>query len=126
VQVELVRRDPQDIAVRSCQQDAVVVLVAVPRGRATLEEPAQPRDEGVHAPRRTRRWGLGPELVDDLLDRNDLVGMQEQQREKRALLPAPERKLASLAIDLQGAENPEVHAVPIVRTANLAPAPPQR
>jgi len=40
VQVELSRRDPQQVAVRTRQQYAVVVRLSIPRRRLALEHPA--------------------------------------------------------------------------------------
>ncbi len=67
----------------------------------------------MHALRRTRRRRLGPERVDNLVDGDDLVRVQQQQREQRALLSASERQLTALVLDLQWAENPEIHSSPI-------------
>src|SRR5215210_7437161 len=113
VQIELPRRDPQQIAVRPRQQDAVVALVSVSRRRLALEQPAQPRDERVNALGRTRRRRFGPELVDDLLDRNDLVRAQQEQRQQSALLAPAERQGAFPVVHLERAEYPEVHGAPL-------------
>ena len=125
VQIELAWRNPQQVAVPSRQQDAVVGVAAVPRHGLVFEQPAQPRDQRVDAPRRTRRRRLGPQRVDDLLDGNDLVRAQEQEREECAPLPPSERQLTAIASDLQRPENPELHSSPIGRTTNLAPRLPR-
>jgi hypothetical protein len=58
---------------------------------------------------RGRRRLLAPQLVDQALGRQSLVGMQEQQRQHSALLGAAEREHLSLVAGLQRAEDPEVH-----------------
>jgi hypothetical protein len=58
---------------------------------------------------RRRRRLLAPQLVDQALGGEPLVGMQEQQRQHGTLLGATEREHLSLVAGLQRAEDPEVH-----------------
>jgi hypothetical protein len=58
---------------------------------------------------RGRGWALPPELVDDAVDRDDLVSVQEEEREESALTPAAEReRLASLIDRLERPKEPEL------------------
>jgi len=98
--------------VGSRQDDAVVARVAVACGRLTVERPSQPRDERLHALRSARGRGFAPQLIDDLVDRHDLVGVQQEQREQSALLPTAERKRAVAVMHLERSEYAEVHPGP--------------
>ena len=52
---------------------------------------------------------LTPELVDDAVRRHDLICVQEQEREHRALLRAAESQRPSAVPCLEWTENPEFH-----------------
>ena len=54
--------------------------------RAVAELLAQPRDVDLELLRGRRRRRLAPQLVDQPIGRDDLVGVQQQDREQRALL----------------------------------------
>ena len=54
------------------------------------------------------------------LDRNDLVGAQQEQRQQSTLLAAPERQHAAPVVHLERAEYPEVHRAPLSFCANRA------
>ena len=57
-----------------------------------------------------RRLLLTPERVDQPVDRHDLVPVQEEHREDELLLPAAElERVALVVVDLERAEQPEVH-----------------
>jgi hypothetical protein len=60
---------------------------------------------------RGRGRPLAPQVVDQAVDRDDVVGVQEQDREERAPLRAPERKRLAVAPDLEGSEHSEVEPV---------------
>ena len=124
MKVELAGRDRQHVAVRTGQEDAVLASLYVWAGGLVLEPRAQLRDERVNALRRARRRVGGPELVDDLVDRDDLVRAQQEQGEQGALLMPPERKAFTSVLDLERSENPEIHAVPLSSPLNLAPRQP--
>ena len=54
-----------------------------------------------------------PELLDDLFDRDDLVCVQQEQCEERALLaPTKRHKTTAVVMNLQRPENAEVHRPP--------------
>ena len=77
--VQLGRVDPQDIAGRAGDEPALAELLAQ-RGDIHLD---------ALGDRRGRR--LAPQLVDQLLARDDLVGVEQQDREQRALLVPTQR-----------------------------------
>jgi hypothetical protein len=56
---------------------------------AVIERFAKTRNRPLQRLQRGRRRPLAPELVDQLVSRNGLIGMQHQDREQRTLfLPA--------------------------------------
>jgi hypothetical protein len=57
---------------------------------------------------------LAPDTLDQPVDRHRLVGVQQQDRQHRALLLAAERQRATVHADVQRTQNPVVHA-PSVR-----------
>ena len=78
--VDRVRRDAEHVA-----------------GRTGLEElgaehPAQPRDAVLDVGRRRARRRIAPQLLDQRVDRDDLVGVDQQERQQRPLLGAAERQ----------------------------------
>ncbi len=79
--------------------------------RVAAERLAELRD--VHLNR--GRGGLGrllaPELVDQALTRDGLVRVQEQKAEEAALLGACDLEAVAVVLDLEGAEDPEVHVL---------------
>jgi hypothetical protein len=59
---------------------------------------------------------LPPELVDELGDRDDAAGVEEQHAQERAGLGSAERQRALPLANLERSEDPELHAAPSVRT----------
>jgi hypothetical protein len=57
-----------------------------------------------------RRRRLPPQLVDQPLRRNDIVGVQQQDREQRTLLAPAEREQAILFGHLQRPKKPKIHS----------------
>jgi hypothetical protein len=57
--------------------------------------PWQLGDVHLDALRRFRRRVLAPQLVDQAVDRDDLVRVHQQRRKERALLCRPERDRAA-------------------------------
>jgi hypothetical protein len=78
----------------------------------------------VNALRRARRRLRTPEVVDDLVDRYDLVRAQQEQGQKGALLMPAEREALTSVFDLEPTEDAEIHAVPPSFASNLAPRQP--
>jgi hypothetical protein len=58
-------------------------------------------------PRGSRRRRLSPELVDQLVGRDDLVGMEKEDRQQRTLLTTAELYPPTLVRDLERAKNPK-------------------
>ncbi len=106
------------------QEDAVLTLLYALAGGLVLEPPAQLRDERVNALRRARRRLGAPEVVDDRVDRDDLVRAQQQQGEQGALLMPAEREALTSVLDLERTENAEIHAVTSLFASKLAPLQP--
>ena len=69
----------------------------------------QPRDMGLQGLGGRRGRTLSPQLVDQPLRAQRLVGMQQQQREQGALLAPAERHHATVVEDLEGPEDAEIH-----------------
>jgi hypothetical protein len=67
---------------------------------------AQHRDGGLHLRARRRRRADAPDAVDQRLQRDDLIGAQQQQREHH-LLPARGHRDRLVAAHLQRAEDAE-------------------
>ena len=68
---------------------------------------AELRDEDLHHLLRALGRLVAPEVVDELSDRHDAAGVQEQQREQRLLLPAAQLN----ARHVERLEDPELHVV---------------
>ena len=97
-EIELVRFDRNQIAGRPGQQDPL------------RQQLAQARD--VHLQRRHGRLGrlIAPELVDQTLARDDPICAQQQERQHRPLLRAPQRERPITPLHLERAEQPVLHA----------------
>jgi hypothetical protein len=90
--VELRRVEAEHVARRAGDEPAVAELAA------------QARDVHLDALGDRRRRRLAPDLVDQPLRRDHVVGVQEQHREQRALLGPAERERATAVGHLQRAE----------------------
>src|SRR5262245_23163940 len=97
VDVELVALDMEHVSGRA------------PRQPPVAERLAQARHVGVERVSRCRRRTLSPQAVDQAIARDDVVGMQQQDREHGPLLRPAERQLVSVAPDDDGAENRKLH-----------------
>ena len=66
--------------------------------------------------RRVRRFrrALPPERVDAIVGGDDLVSVQQQEREERAVLPSRRGQIDAVGLHLEPAQQPELHFVPIV------------
>ncbi len=69
----------------------------------------QPRHVDLDALRDRRRRRLAPDLVDQPVGRDDLVGVQQQDREQGTLARAAERQRAAVRVGLHRSEQPELH-----------------
>ena len=74
------------------------------------ERLAQPRDMDLHGLGRRGRRLLAPELLDQPVGAERLVGVQHEHGEQRALLAPSERDFAALVEDLERSEDAEVHS----------------
>ena len=99
VEVELARLHVEQVAIRLGHQP----------GGALSKSLAQPRHLDLEAlPWRGGRV-LAPELVDQLVGRDGLVGMDQQDREQRTLPAVDDRDRPPGLFDLERAEDPEIH-----------------
>ena len=71
---------------------------------------------------RARRDGLGPDRLDERLDRDHPAGVEEQPREERARLPGRKRHVGARVVDdLERAEQAELrHPTGIIRACGTA------
>jgi hypothetical protein len=122
MQVELAVGDRQDVAMGTGQKNPVLTWIYA--CGIVLEPPAEFRDERVNALRRARRRFGAPEVLDDLVDRYDVVRTQQEKREQGALLMPPEREALTPVLDLERTENAEVQAATPLFASNLAPLQP--
>ncbi len=98
--VELLRVDPDDVAGRDGREER----------RAGAERLAQPRDARLQR-RSALVWSLPrPELLDQPVGGDDLVRMEEQEREQATLPRAGQRERDAVVENLQRAEDPELQA----------------
>ena len=102
--VELVALDAQQVAGRLGDEPAVPEHAADP-GHGHLEALGQRRGRLVP-----------PELVGEPIGGHHTVGVQQEDREQRALPGSAERERAIVIADLQRAEKPEIHALGCDRT----------
>jgi len=122
MEVELAVGDRQDVAMGTGQKDPVLTWIYA-RG-IVLEPSAQLRDERVNVLRRVRRRFGAPEVLDDLVDRHDDVGTQQEKREQGPLLMPAEREALAPVLDFERTENAEIHAATPLFASNLAPLQP--
>ena len=104
VQVEPVLRDPQLVARRAGHEDAVAVA-----GRGRLEHPPEPRDRHREGLQRVAPPRAGPELLDQPFAGHRLAGVQQQQRQQRPLLDAPDGELPAADPRLERPQDAEFH-----------------
>ena len=67
------------------------------------------RDVHLDGRGRGLRWCAAPDLVDQAIARDGLVGVEQQEGEQRALLRAPELQHPALHLDLERSEDAEFH-----------------
>jgi hypothetical protein len=105
VSVEPLGIEPQLVPVVA-GHDNPVRTVARPVG----ERPAQARDVDLHVLRGDARRTLAPQLVDQPIGGERLVGVQQQHRQQGTLLAATNRHDAPLVEGLNWAKYAEFHA----------------
>ena len=97
VEIELVGLDPDDVAGRSGRQHVL-------RKRLAKSRDVDPQRGGGVLGR-----VLAPELVDQPVSGNDLVGVEEEHGEKRTRLGPAEGDLAAFVPHLERSQDPELH-----------------
>jgi hypothetical protein len=112
--IELVGVDIQLVTRRVRQQHSV-------SGRK--QGLAEAGDLGLEAVAGALVRAPAPERLDQDVARDDLVGMHEQQGEKRSLLRPPEREQTGVRLDFEGPKNPELHSVAPLRQHSDATTP---
>jgi hypothetical protein len=76
---------------------------------AVSEHSAHPGDRHLEGLGEGGRRLVAPELVREAIGRHHPVGVQQENREQRALPGSAERERAIVVANLQRAENPEIH-----------------
>src|SRR5215204_282996 len=105
VRVETFRLEPQLVTALAGDHQTVRIVA-----RSGGERLAQAGDVNLHGLGRGGRRALPPELVDQPVGAECLVGVQQKQRQQCALLAPAERDRAALVESLKRAEDAEVHA----------------
>src|SRR5215204_5860817 len=106
-----VRQRGEALGVQLSGRDAQHVAAALGPQRAGLrpERAADLEDGVLERLGRRRRRGLAPQGVDQPLGRDDLVAVDQQQRDQRALPPAAQPYRRGSVDDLERTEDPVVH-----------------
>jgi len=76
------------------------------------EDGSQARDVDLYRVRRRRRWVVGPELVDELVGRDDPSDVEKERCEDRAHLRGAERQSFAVASSLEWTEDRELDILP--------------
>ena len=105
LQIELAVLEAQLIAGRPRHQQTA----GLARGPIRLERLPQPRHRHLQRLRGVLESSLPPELLDQAVPGDHLVGVQQQQRQQRPLLGPPERERPIAVEYLQRPQDPEVH-----------------
>ena len=103
--VELVRLHPEEVAGGPRDQKALLVASGAP----TSQRLAQLGDVDLDDLHGCRRRVTVPELVDQTINRDDLVSVEQQDGQQRSLLDATQGNLAPLRPDLNRPEDPKLH-----------------
>jgi hypothetical protein len=77
-----------------------------------LQRPAQVGDVGLQRGGRLRRWLLAPQLLDQPVQRDYLVGVHQEHRQQSALLGSSQLHQMLAVQDLQRSKDPELHRPP--------------
>src|SRR5581483_1699471 len=99
VHVDRVGRDADDVARPPREENGV------------RERLAKLRDEDLHHLRCRRRSVVAPQVADEAVGGNGAVGVEQEPREERPLLPVPEENRRGAVDDLERPEQPELHTV---------------
>ncbi len=105
--------EPQDIEL--LRQDAQRVSRRAGLDGVGAEQLSELRDAVLERGRR-RPGRLGPERVDQRVSRHDVVRVQDEDREKRALTLATDVEAAGRSPDLERSQDPEIQHLPLCNT----------
>src|SRR5207248_10310725 len=100
--VDLIRAYLQHVSGRQRDENLVLASVA-----AWLERLAEMRNVALEHVRGGLRWRVAPQVVDQSVGGDDLVRVQQEQREHSPLLRAAERERSPIRGDLQRAQEAE-------------------
>jgi hypothetical protein len=111
VEVERLRLDPQDVPGRPRRE------------HVRRERPAQTRDVDAQRVAAPIARLVSPEVVDQAVGGDDLVGVQEQHRQKPARLGPAQWELTAVVPRLERSQDPELHAARLRAGRYQAAAP---
>ena len=116
LQVELLRSDANHVSGRPRLEPCVLA-----------EHLAELGDLAVHLRRRRGRCAPRIELIGEAVDRDDPVGIEQQDRERRPLLRPAERKRSFIPDDLERAQDPELeHRLTVAVRSRLGSRHPRK
>ena len=116
IAVEVVGRDAEHVPGTACEEDLFCIAALV----QAAERLSKLRDVDLCGLHGGRRWMTLPQLVDQPIDRDDLVSVKQQDGQERPLLDATQVNLASLRPDLDRTEDSKLH---VRRQRKPMPAP---
>ena len=105
VRIDANRVDRQDVAGRGRSEDGGSLASGLGRLQALAEVGHQALECGGYC----RRGPLAPQLVDEPGRRDNLAGVQDQEREERTSAPPRQGHWSILVEDLQRPQDPEIH-----------------
>jgi hypothetical protein len=103
--IELVRLDPEEVARRPGLEYAIRAVA----DHARLERLSQPRHEHADDVGRGLGRNVAPQRIDESVARDDLVRVQQEDREQCALLPPAQRDGTTALARLDWPEDSEFH-----------------
>jgi hypothetical protein len=86
-----------------------LTVLATSFGRTVAEDLAQSCDRDLDSFERAARGLIGPQLVDQTIGRDGLVGVQRQEGQQADLLASSDHHPAPVALDLDRPEDPKTH-----------------
>ena len=113
-QVDRLPRNAQHVARGLRHQQLIAVI-----DPAGIQGLPQTRDVDLNELRRARGRAGTPELIDEPIARDDLIGIQEKEGKQRALLRSPQLHRPALVPDLKRTEQPEIELAFVQRGTSL-------
>src|SRR5262249_26269082 len=105
IAVQLVRPDLEHVSRTACDEDLVRGSSPV----SSAEGLSKLRDMHLYGLDGGRRWSYFPQLVDQPVNRDNVVSVEKEHSEERALLDATQANLASIRPDLDRPQDPKLH-----------------